>query len=228
MHLAENADGPSPMGGPIAGVVFDMGGVLTVNPYEPLRDYAAVLEIPADTLVDQLRGPQFAAVETGDSSMRDYLKWACTDVESRYGVRVDIRLLADALAAGQQVRPEMIRLVSDLIARGVKVGLLTNNVKEARAWWTSGVLPVESFAAVIDSSEVGARKPDPLIFEITADRLGCPPHTLLFFDDNDDNVTGAGAIGMVAELFTDPGQCRSGLRSLRRAVRPRHNRITRL
>lgn len=207
MHLVENADVPSPVG-PIAGVVFDMGGVLTVNPYEPLREYAAVLEIPADTLVDQLREPPFAAVETGDSSMRDYLKWACADVESRHGVRVDIRLLANALAAGQQVRPEMIQLVFDLVARGVKVGLLTNNVKEARAWWASGVLPVESFAAVIDSSDVGARKPDPLIFEITVDRLGCPPHTLLFFDDNEDNVTGAGAAGMVAELFTDPGQCR--------------------
>ncbi len=203
------ADRPPPVGaGRVTGVVFDMGGVLTVDPYEPLRDYASALGVSADTFVDQLRGAHFAAVETGESTMRDFLKFACTDVQSRLGVRVDIRRLADALAAGQRVRPEMVRLVSELVVRGVKVGLLTNNVREARSWWNSGVLPVESFAAVIDSSEVGVRKPDPRVFEIAAERLGSPPGQLLFFDDVTDNVDGAQNAGMVAALFTDPGECR--------------------
>ncbi len=208
-HVESVADRPSPVGdGRLSGVVFDMGGVLTVDPYEPLREYAATLGVPGDTFVDQLRGAQFAAVETGDSTMRDYLKFACTDVQSRFNVRVDIRHLADALAAGQQVRPEMVQLVADLVGRGVKVGLLTNNVREARTWWNSGVLPVESFAAVVDSSEVGVRKPDPRVFEVTAERLGCRPEELLFFDDTPDNVAGAAAAGMTAALFTEPGECR--------------------
>jgi epoxide hydrolase-like predicted phosphatase len=194
--------------GPIEAVVFDMGGVLTVDPFQACRDYAVELGIPADTFVDHLRGPQFAKVETGNCSIRDFLKFSCSDVAERLGVNVDIRRLADCLAAGQQVRPEMVALVEDLAGGGVKVGVLTNNAKEARSWWTSGVLPVESFAAIVDSSEVGMRKPDPAIFALTAERIGCPPDRLLYFDDLEENVAGAAASGLVAALFRAPDDCR--------------------
>lgn len=196
------------MGGPVVAVVFDMGGVLTVDPFEACRHYAAELGIPPATFVGQLRGPEFAEVETGDRSMREYLKFACRDVYARLGVTVDIRRLADCLAAGQHVRPEMVALVGHLNRNGVKVGVLTNNAKEAKSWWTSGVLPLESFTAIVDSSEVGMRKPDPAIFALTAERMKCRPDELLYFDDTEENVEGAAAAGMVAKMFTDPSTCR--------------------
>lgn len=193
----------------ISAVVFDMGGVLTVDPFEACRVYACELGIPADTFVDQLRGPVFAEVECGQRTIRDYLKFACRDVSERLGVAVDIRHLADCLAAGQRVRPEMVALIGDLNAQGVKVGVLTNNAKEAASWWRSGVLPVESLTAVVDSSEVGMRKPDPAIYALTAERMGCRAEELLYFDDLDENVTGAVAAGLVGTLFTDAGSCRA-------------------
>lgn len=192
----------------VVAVVFDMGGVLTVDPFEAGRRYAEELGLPVETFVDQLRGPMFAEVETGTRSVRDFLKFACRDVQERYGVGVDIRKLADCLAAGQQVRPEMVALLGDLTANGVKLGVLTNNAKEARSWWSSGVLPLESFTAVVDSSEVGLRKPDPAIFALASGRMGCPPEQLLYFDDAAENVAGALDAGLTAELFTDPQECR--------------------
>ena len=90
----------------------------------------------------------------------------------------------------------------------MKVGLLTNNAKEARSWWTSGVLPIDSFAVIVDSSEVGMRKPDPAIFALTAERIGCRPDRLLYFDDSEDNVIGAASSGLTARLFSDPDSCR--------------------
>lgn len=185
-----------------------MGGVLTVDPFEACRKYACELGLPSDAFVEQLRGPVFAEVETGARSVRDFLKFACRDVAERFDVPVDIRRLADCLAAGQQVRPEMVALVEELAGNGVKVGVLTNNAKEARAWWNSGVLPVESFTAVVDSSEVGMRKPDPAIFVATAERMGCDVNELLYFDDMAENVAGAAAAGLVAKAFTDPDECR--------------------
>ena len=199
---------PQKVSGTVEAVVFDMGGVLTVDPFEACRVYAAELGVPSDTFVDQFRGREFAEVETGRRSMREYLKFACRDVEQRSGVSVDIRRLADCLAAGQQVRPEMVALIDDLLDSGVKVGVLTNNAKEARSWWTSGVLPIDRLAAVVDSSEVGRRKPDPVIFALTAERIGCRPDLLLFFDDVEENVVGAAASGLVARLFTEPDACR--------------------
>ncbi len=194
--------------GPIEAVVFDMGGVLTVDPFQACREYAAELGIPVDTFVDQFRGREFSEVETGDRSVREYLKFACRDVEERLGARVDIRRLAHCVAAGQQVRPEMVALVEDLVSGGVKVGVLTNNAKEARSWWTSGVLPIDSFAAIVDSSEVGMRKPDPAIFALTAGRIGCPPERVLYFDDSEENIVGAAASGLAARLFSHPEDCR--------------------
>jgi epoxide hydrolase-like predicted phosphatase len=194
--------------GLIEAVVFDMGGVLTVDPFRACRDYAVELGLPSETFVDQLRGQQFAEVETGDRSVRDFLKFACRDVNERLGTPVEIRRLADCLAAGQRVHPEMVVLVEDLRRNGVKVGMLTNNAKEARSWWTSGVLPLDSFAAIVDSSEVGLRKPDPAIFVLTAERIGCRPERLLYFDDTEENVVAAAASGLAARLFTDPAICR--------------------
>ncbi|QLL09856.1 HAD family hydrolase [Mycobacterium vicinigordonae] len=194
--------------GPIEGVVFDMGGVLTVDPFQGCLDYAGELNLPAGTFVDQLRGPEFAKVETGELSMREYLKFACRDVETRLGVAVDIRRLADCLAAGQRVRPEMVALIGDLASDGVKVGVLTNNAKEARSWWSSGVLPIKSFAAVVDSSEVGVRKPNPAIFSLLVERIACQPARLLYFDDVQENVDGAAICGLTARLFTQPDACR--------------------
>lgn len=192
----------------VAGVVFDMGGVLTVDPFQACREYAEELGLPPETFVELLRGPVFAEVETGDRSVRDFLKFACIDTAQRHGVTVDIRRFADCLAAGQRVRPEMVALVGDLAANGVRVGVLTNNAKEAKSWWTSGVLPVESFTAVVDSSEVGMRKPDPAIFALAAERMGARADELLYFDDLEENVDGAAAAGLRAERFTDANDCR--------------------
>lgn len=192
----------------VVAVVFDMGGVLTVDPFEACRDYAVELGLPTGTFVDQLRGPVFAEVERGERTVRDFLKFACRDAAERFGVRVDIRRLAETLAAGQQVRPEMVALVADLTDRGVPVGLLTNNAKEARSWWNSGVLPVDSFTAIVDSSEVGLRKPDPRIFAVTAERMGRRADELLYFDDMAENVAGATAAGLAGEIFSDPDECR--------------------
>ena len=192
----------------IKAVVFDMGGVLTVDPFEPCHVYADELGVPTEVFVDLLRGPVFAEVETGERSVREFLKFACRDVADRYAVTVDIHRLADCLAAGQKVRPEMVDLVEKLAVGGVKVGLLTNNAKEARSWWNSGVLPIDKFAAVVDSSEVGIRKPDPRIFALTAELMNCPPDQLLYFDDLEENVAGARGAGLRAALFTEPAECR--------------------
>ena len=146
--------------------------------------------------------------------MRDFLKFGCTTVKDRYGVAVDIRRLAAAFTAGQQFRPEMSVLVHDLAVKGVRLALLTNNVKEARSWWTGGVFPLDAFSVVLDSSEVGLRKPDPKVFLAVAYEMGCAPEHLVFFDDTEINVVAAARVGMQAVRFIDAEQCRRELEIL--------------
>lgn len=211
---------------PVQAVVLDMGGVLTVDPFAGMVAYAQELGIPDDVIVDAIRSsPQFRAVETGESTFRDFLKWLCASIERDHGVRVEIRRLADCLASGQQVRPEMPGLLADLRGRGLRLGLLTNNAREARSWWESGVLPLEVFDVVVDSSEEGVRKPDAEIYDRVASRLGSDPEQIVFVDDLQENVDGALAVGMRGLLFRDPEQCRQELAAMvsRSAPAPRAN-----
>lgn len=200
---------------PVRAVVFDMGGVLTIDPFEGMIDYARELGVPPTRIVDAVRSsPRFKAVETGESTMRDFLKWLCIDIEQEHGVRVDIRRLAECLASGQKVRPEMLELVSDLHASGLRLAVLTNNAREARSWWESGVFPLEVFETVFDSSELGVRKPDPEIYHLVSVRLNLYREQVVFIDDTEENVNGALKAGMRGLLFRDPAQCRHELTAM--------------
>ena len=57
---------------------------------------------------------------------------------------------------------------------GVRTALVTNNAREFRERWRALLPADELFEHVVDSSEVGVRKPDPAIFRIALARLGDP------------------------------------------------------
>jgi putative hydrolase of the HAD superfamily len=57
---------------------------------------------------------------------------------------------------------------------------------------------------VIDSSEVGIRKPDPAIYRLALERLGgIEPERSVFLDDAPGNVRAAEDLGMHAILVGD-------------------------
>jgi len=90
----------------------------------------------------------------------------------------------------------VIELVHELKSSGFRLGVLTNNVRELRhAWW-----PMLDFANifddVVDSHEVGMRKPNRAIYELALNRLGVEAHRAAFLDDAQSNVDAASALGI--------------------------------
>jgi epoxide hydrolase-like predicted phosphatase len=83
---------------------------------------------------------------------------------------------------------------------GVRTALCSNS------WGTDGY-PRDDFGELFDvvviSGEVGLRKPDPAIYQLTAERLGLPPGECVFVDDLAANVRGAAASGMCGIHHTD-------------------------
>jgi putative hydrolase of the HAD superfamily len=79
---------------------------------------------------------------------------------------------------------------------GMPLALLTNNVKEFGSSWRATFPVDELFPVVIDSSEVGLRKPDPRIYELTCERVGVVPTAVVFLDDNLENVCAAESLGI--------------------------------
>jgi putative hydrolase of the HAD superfamily len=97
----------------------------------------------------------------------------------------------------------VVHKIRELKARGLRLGLLTNNIKEFGDHWRATFPIDELFEDVVDSSHVGMRKPDREIYELTCTRLGITPNEAIFVDDNLDNIAAARDYGMEAVHFGD-------------------------
>ncbi|RKN43236.1 HAD family hydrolase [Streptomyces hoynatensis] len=64
---------------------------------------------------------------------------------------------------------------------------------------------------VVNTSRIGAAKPDPRVYHIAAERAGAPPARCLFVDDTAENVAAAVALGMTGLHYRRAGQLRRAL-----------------
>jgi epoxide hydrolase-like predicted phosphatase len=99
--------------------------------------------------------------------------------------------------------PPVLQLVHDLKSAGLRLGVLTNNIAEFRdGWW--GLMDFDTiFDDVVDSHEVGLRKPNPAIYQLALARLGAEAGRTAFLDDVVSNVTAAESVGMLAVLVDE-------------------------
>jgi epoxide hydrolase-like predicted phosphatase len=98
----------------------------------------------------------------------------------------------------------VVHKMRELKARGLRLGLLTNNVKEFGDNWRA-MFPIDELCeVVVDSSHVGMRKPERAIYALACERMGVVPTETIFVDNNADNIEAAGAFGMNTVHFVDP------------------------
>ncbi len=87
----------------------------------------------------------------------------------------------------------------------METGIITNNLVELREHWRS-MLPVDDlFDFVVDSSEVGMRKPNPAIFEHALVIGGYTADQVIFLDDFEGNVVAARALEIRSILVDGDG-----------------------
>ncbi|MGA0863871.1 MAG: HAD family hydrolase, partial [Ilumatobacteraceae bacterium] len=154
-------------------VIFDLGGVIMRNggPRDftrryPDHDPALVAEIvmgPHHLDTDH----QWHRVERGEISLdecRAITKRALDDARIRATVPPE-RSASGGFAF--ELNHDMVSLVRDLRDAGRKVGILTNNVREFRQWWWPLMDFEAEFDVIVDSHEVGMRKPNPAIYHLT-------------------------------------------------------------
>jgi FMN phosphatase YigB (HAD superfamily)/DNA-binding XRE family transcriptional regulator len=84
------------------------------------------------------------------------------------------------------------------------VGLLTNIMPgQIQNMLDSGILPDVEYSSIVDSSEVGAIKPEAQIFEVAQQKSEVEPHEILFIDDSRANVMAAEKLGWRVMWFND-------------------------
>ena len=70
------------------------------------------------------------------------------------------------------------------------------------------------FDAVVESSRVGVRKPDPRFYELACERLSIAPDEAVFLDDLGVNLKPARALGMTTIKVVDPDEALAELEAV--------------
>ena len=188
----------------IDAVLFDFGGVFTESPFEVARRFGAALGANPERVLDLVFGPYhedtdhpWHRLERGEIAL-DVAREAIIALGAAEGLETDpYRVLAALGRGGGGVREPFVEGARRARAVGMRTAIVTNNVREFREAWRA-MLPVDDlFDAVIDSSEVGKRKPDAAIFHHALAAVGGPPpERTVFLDDFAGNVDAARALGM--------------------------------
>lgn len=108
----------------------------------------------------------------------------------------------------------MDTLVHDLLARGTRVGGLSNWPAELYHHATDRIPLVGALEDVVVSGFEHLRKPDPRIYRLMLTRFGVAPGRTVFVDDVEENVTAARDLGIHALRFSDATVLRAELGAL--------------
>ncbi|HEY8545226.1 MAG TPA: HAD-IA family hydrolase [Acidimicrobiales bacterium] len=206
----------------IRAVVFDFGGVILTSPFEAFARYEAEAGLPPG-FIRQLNATNpdsnaWARLERSEVDVAGFVELFEAEAAAA-GHRVD----GDAVLAclSGRLRPEMVEALRRCHER-LSTALLTNNfVAGGRG---DGAGPgtdhgpstdgphapgrfaevLEHFDVIVESSQVGLRKPDPAIYRLVCEKLGVEPHEAVFLDDLGVNLKPARAMGMTTIKVVDP------------------------
>jgi putative hydrolase of the HAD superfamily len=195
----------------IRAVISDFGGVLTTPLIESFLAYQRETGIALEDLgtamghlmeQDGGRHPLFE-LEKGNLSEQEFI--------DRLGAELGRKLdtMSSTYFANLHPNEPMIAYMRSLRADGLRLGLLTNNVREWEPLWRAKLPDVdELFEVVVDSGFVGMRKPEPEIYQLTLERMGggLRFEECAFLDDIEVNCEAARALGMTAVRFHDNDQ----------------------
>ncbi len=186
----------------IKAVIFDLGGVVLKNGV-----VAAYSKYPAFEKI--FKEKYILKVELGQMSEDELWKGLTVDLPE-----VNIGELKDYIFSQFAPIKEVWQLIDSLRGK-YKLGLLTNNIKGWVERLDKRFNFHSLFGVIVDSSQVGIRKPNSAIYLLAADKLNVKPQECIFIDDLEENAVGARKAGMYGIWFKDPSQLEEELKKLK-------------
>ncbi len=191
----------------VEAVIWDFGGVFTTSPFEAFNRYEAKRGLPKDL------------IRTINATNPHENAWALFERAEIDAAGFDAKFAEEAAALGHEVRGADVLplLAGDVRPRMVealktckehfKVGCITNNM--AGNGRGAGMAATEDgerrtghimlmFDAIVESSKVGVRKPDPRIYRMMCELLDVKPEACIYLDDLGVNCKPAAQLGMIA------------------------------
>jgi putative hydrolase of the HAD superfamily len=207
----------------ISAVIWDFGGVFTSSPFEAFARYERERALPVDFI------RRINATNPHDNA------WALFERAEIDAATFDAKFASESKALGHEVRgadvlpllsgdvrPRMAAALKTCKAAGLKVGCITNNVMTGKGTGMASTTKkaaevaaiMAQFQAVIESSKVGLRKPDPRVYQMMCERLGVDPTACVYLDDLGVNCKPAAALGMAAIKVSTEAQALTDLSRL--------------
>ncbi len=188
-------------------VLFDIGGVLArFRGLEVLRELTGAGS-EHEVAARWLMSPWVRRFESGGCTDEEFALGVVQEWQLPYSATEFLDRFPDWLDEPFEGAERMVRETAERIP----VGCLSNT--NALQWRTkiSHWTLAERFTHRFLSFELGAVKPDRLIYERVIERLPAAPDLVLFLDDNPLNVEGARAAGLRAEQAEGVAQARAAL-----------------
>jgi putative hydrolase of the HAD superfamily len=204
----------------IKAVISDFGGVLTTplaGSFQAIADKSGVTLAALGQALAALQERDGAhplhELECGRMTEPAFVAGLRGALSEQLGREVSLDGFSDTLWEGLFPNDAMIAFMASLRADGLRMALLTNNVREWDLRWRALAPIDEIFELVVDSAFVGVRKPDPEIYALAVSGLGVRADECLFVDDIEVNCAAAAAAGMTAVVFRDNEQAMAEIRT---------------
>lgn len=193
-------------------VLFDFGGVIVSSPFESFNHYEREHGLPNNFIrsINSLDPHEnaWARLERSEISYLEFDELFAVESEN-CGYRVSGADVLGLLAG--EIRPDMVQALDVLKSSGFIIACLTNNVvstQSSRPTKREEMLKevLSRFDAVIESSRIGVRKPEPRFYEIACQTINVKPTECVFLDDLGINLKPAAAMGMATIKVTTSKQ----------------------
>jgi HAD superfamily hydrolase (TIGR01509 family) len=181
----------------IAAVLFDADGVIqrpTIDWRAALATFVRPDQAADEFVLDLMTAEQPSLVGKGD------FREAVAEVLDRWDSSRPVDEVME-LWRHFEAEPEVVALIQDLRAAGIGCHLATNQQPYRRAIMRDERHYGDWFDQTFYSCDLGVAKPDGAYFRSILQTIDQPASSVLFIDDNENNVKGARGVGLHAELY---------------------------
>ncbi|MGO9516200.1 MAG: HAD family hydrolase [Candidatus Korobacteraceae bacterium] len=194
-------------------VIFDYGRVLSIAPsHDELQQFAALVGVNEPPFFEIYSATRHE-YDCGRANFHQHWQ-AFSDAAgvTLQPAQVE-RIVEMETLMWLRVNQEALALAREIKALGVRIAILSNMPHDLLAYVQREFEWLDEFEVKIWSCELGMVKPDPSIYRVCLDALGCEAQRTLFFDDRPNNVEAARELGMEAYIFESAEQARAIVRA---------------
>ena len=185
----------------IKAIIFDLGGVLMTD--VPLGQIAEDLAKESTLSAEEIHAHLYPTEHwnlltlgkiTEDEYWDNFLQASKINMDKKY--------LKDKVRSSLYPLEHTTRILN-LLKNHYKLAILSNHAKAWSEYMIQTFDLFKSFDQMIFSCDVGLRKPDPKIYEITLEQSKCDPKECVFIDDKKRNTDAAEKLGIKGIIFED-------------------------